>query len=136
MTPRFSSYVSFMRIDPLSRAVAVHASTSRPAPAAIRIAAHSHTAAAVFQPMHRATAEDDAARTENAYAGDDLGCDARRVQDDGPRRQDVAEPVLADQQDRRRRDADDRLRSQPGGLALYFAFEADQRSTRTQRTAQ
>ena len=76
--------------------------------------------------VHRAAAEDDDARAEKADARDDLGRDARRVDDDEPVDEDVLEAVLADQQDQRRRRADDGLRAQACALALDLAFQADQ----------
>jgi hypothetical protein len=76
--------------------------------------------------VDRAAAEDDDACTEKADARDDLSCHARRVDDYEPFDHHVLEPVLADQEDQRRRRSDDGLRPQSCALPLDFAFETDQ----------
>ena len=77
--------------------------------------------------MYRPAPEDDDARPEKAYAGNDLSRNARWVDHNGALNENVAESVLTDQQDQGRRGPDDGLRAQPGALVLDFAFQADER---------
>jgi hypothetical protein len=56
-----------------------------------------------------------------------LGRDTRRVEHNRAGGQDVAEAVLADQHDQRRRRADDGLGPQSRALALDGSFQADER---------
>ena len=107
-------------------AVTVTASSSRPDPAAMPMAADSHTAAPGGQPVDRTAPKDDDACTEKADARNDLSRDTRRVNDDESVLQDVSEAVLADKKDQRGRGADDRLRADACALALDLALEADQ----------
>ena len=79
------------------------------------------------QPVHRAAAEDDDARTEKADARDDLGRDTGRVDDDEAVLQHIGEAVLADEQDQRRGRADDGLGAHSRALALDLALQPDQR---------
>jgi hypothetical protein len=77
--------------------------------------------------VHRAPPGDDDPGTQKAYARNDLGRDAGRVEFDRARLQDIAEAILTDQQDQRRRRADNGLGPQSRALALDGPFEADQR---------
>lgn len=79
------------------------------------------------KPVHRTASGDNDARAQKAYAGNDLGRDAGRVQHDRAAREDVGEAVLTDRHDQRRRGPDDRLGAQSGALALDGAFQADER---------
>jgi hypothetical protein len=76
--------------------------------------------------MNRAAASDDDAGAQKADTRNNLSRNPRRVQHNRLGGQHVAEPVLADQQDQRRRRAHDRLRPQPSDLALYRALQADE----------
>jgi len=79
------------------------------------------------QAVHRPAPRDDDAGAEKPYARDDLGGNAGRVKDHAAGMQHVGESVLADQQDQRRRGADDGLRAQARALALDLALQPDQR---------
>ena len=108
-------------------AVTVTASSSRPAPAAMPMAADSHTAAAVVSPCTepRRKMMMPAPRKpmpETIWAATRDGSTTTRTVV-----QHVGEAVLADEQDQRRCGADDGLRAQTRALALDLAFEADER---------
>jgi hypothetical protein len=68
--------------------------------------------------VDRSAPKDDEAGAEKPDARDDLSCDARWVDDNEARLQDVEESVLADQKDQRGGGADDGLGAQSGALAL------------------
>src|SRR5689334_12857416 len=76
--------------------------------------------------MYRSAPENDDARPEKADAGNDLGRHTRGVDLDCARNEDIAESVLAHQQDERRGRADDGLRADAGRFALQFAFQPDE----------
>src|SRR5271170_3526753 len=68
--------------------------------------------------------EDDAAPYE-ADAGDDLRRDARRIEDNPARIEDVGEAVFRYEHDQRRREPDKRIGAQAGALLTDFALQAD-----------
>jgi hypothetical protein len=70
---------------------------------------------------------DDDPGTQKADARDDLGRKTRRVEHNRACGQDIAEAVLAERHDQRRRRANDGLGSQSRALALDGSFEADKR---------
>jgi hypothetical protein len=76
--------------------------------------------------VHRTAPGDDDPGAQKAYAGNDLGRETGRIQRDRALHQDVAEAVLADHHDQRRRRADNGLGPQSRHLALDGAFQAGQ----------
>jgi hypothetical protein len=73
-----------------------------------------------------AVRREDHAAADEADAGDDLGRDARRVDDHTAIGQHVHEAVFRDEHEQGRRDADQSIGSQTGGLLAYLPFKADQ----------
>jgi hypothetical protein len=90
------------------------------------IAADSQTAAAVVRPC-TAPRRVIMIPAPKKPMPETICSDAGRVEFDRARLQDIAEAILTDQQDQRRRRADDGLGPQSRALALDCAFQADQR---------
>jgi hypothetical protein len=78
------------------------------------------------KPVHRTAPSDNDPRAQKADARHDLGPNTRGVQHNGAGGQGVAEAVLTDQHDQRRRCANDGLGPQSRALALDGSFQADE----------
>jgi hypothetical protein len=92
------------------------------------IAAVTQTMAAVVRPRTASPRTKEPAADE-ADARHDLRRDARRIERDAVD-EDVAEAVLAHEDEQRGSDADQRVRPQPGGLLGPLALEPAQRGER------